>query len=210
MQRGGLAHLVNPGRGIPDLIRRGEILPDVAVVPNDDPQLGRIQSRDDPGAERFERVAVLGAKQRAIRPLPLPLTDVVPDAVAEHVIQRLLFRDVARRLADDHRELALGLHRSRALLGHDDLVLWADDRAHRPKLRLGPGRVFRRLPSPLRHGFQMSAIIRPGGVEDGRDHGRQELHVVEAMAGLGDRVFFERTACDLDDPIVFDDAVADV
>src|SRR6185503_9301466 len=112
---------------IPDLVGRGEALPDRPVVTDGDAELAGVQPRDDPGPERLERVAVLGAKQRPIGALPLPLTDVVPDAVAEDAIQRFIPRDVPRSLPDDDRELPLGLDRAGTILRHDDVLLRSDE-----------------------------------------------------------------------------------
>src|SRR6266403_2880508 len=63
MERRGLAHLVEPRARVPDLVDRREVLPHVAVVTDDDAELGRIEAGDDPGTKRLERVAVLGAEQ---------------------------------------------------------------------------------------------------------------------------------------------------
>src|SRR6185503_16393500 len=112
---------------IPDLVGRGEALPDRPVVTDGDAELAGVQPGDDPWPERLERVAVLGAKQRPIGALPLPLTDVVADAVAEDAIQRFIPGDVPRALADDDRELPLGLDRARAVLRHDDVLLRSDE-----------------------------------------------------------------------------------
>ena len=97
------AELLDPRRRVPDLIGRGEILPYRAVVADDDPELRRIQIGHDPGTERLERVAVLAPEHGPIAPLPLPLADVVADAVAEDVVEGALTRDVPRLLADDDR-----------------------------------------------------------------------------------------------------------
>src|SRR6266571_5237296 len=105
---------------------------------HDDAELGGVQPGDDPGPERFEGVAILAAKHGAIGPLPLPLTDIVPDAVAKNVLQGVFPGDVAGLLAHHHRQLALGLDCARALFRHNDVVLWADERMHRAKIRLRP------------------------------------------------------------------------
>src|SRR6267142_1495321 len=117
-----LAHLVEPGGRVPDLVARREVFPHPAVVADDDAELGRIEPGDDPGTERLERVAVLGAKQGAVGLLPLALAHVVADAVAEHAIEGVVTGDVARLLADDDRELTFGLDRAGRLLRHDDVA----------------------------------------------------------------------------------------
>src|SRR5262245_25566534 len=81
---------------------------------------------------------------------------------------------------------------------------------YRAKIGLGPGRVVWGCPPPPRHAFDMTAVVGAGGVEHRRDNGGQELHLAEGMAGTSHRMFCKRTAGHLDDPLIFDDAVADL
>ena len=70
-----------------------------------------------PGADRAEGVAALALGPLAVAlGLEGALGDVVGDAVAGDVVQRVGLRDVFRRLADDDAELDLpvGLFASRA------------------------------------------------------------------------------------------------
>src|SRR5438309_1965734 len=66
-------------------------------------ELGGVQASDNPGPKRFESVAILPAKHGAIGLLPIPLTDIIPDAVAKDVIQGVFLGDVPRLLAYDYR-----------------------------------------------------------------------------------------------------------
>src|SRR5216683_4135937 len=177
---------------------------------DDDAKLGWVQPSDNPGARRFEGVAILTTKHGPIGLLPIPLTDIVSDAVAKDVIQGVFLGDVPRLLADDYRELALGLHRPGTVFRHDDIFLRADERMHRAKIGLGPGRVVWGGSTPPRHAFDMAAVVGAGGVEHQRDNGGQELHLAEGMAGTGQRMFRKRTAGNLDNPVIFNDAVADL
>src|SRR5437660_1314605 len=77
MQGSRLAHLVEPGGRVPDLVGRGEVFPHRFVVTDDDAELGGVEPGHDERAERLEGVAVLGAEQGAIRLLPFALADVV-------------------------------------------------------------------------------------------------------------------------------------
>ena len=81
---------------------------------------------------------------------------------------------------------------------------------HRAKIGLGPGRVVWGCPPPPRHAFDMAAVVGAGGIEHRGDNGGQELHLAEGMAGTSHRMFRKRTARNLDDLVVFDDAVADL
>src|SRR5262245_61417379 len=113
------AQLLNPGRRIPDLVGRREVLPDRAVMAHDNAELGGVQPGDNAGPKWFEGVAILAAKHGPIAPLPHPLTDIVPDAVAKDVLQGVVPGDVACLLTDHHRQLSLGLHCSRTLFWHN-------------------------------------------------------------------------------------------
>src|SRR5262249_61747714 len=73
VERRGLAHLVKPRRGIPDLVAGGEVFPDLAVMAHDDPELRWIEIGHDVGAEWLERVAVLRSKERGMGRRPLAL-----------------------------------------------------------------------------------------------------------------------------------------
>src|SRR5262245_51834404 len=97
---------------------------------DDNAELGGVQASDNPGPKRFESVAILPAKHGPIGLLPMPLTDIVPDAVAKDVIQGVFLGDVPRFFAYDDRELSLGLHRAGTVFRHDDVVLRADERMH--------------------------------------------------------------------------------
>src|SRR5262249_61801490 len=204
----GLAHLVKPRRGVPDLVAGGEVFPDLAVMAHDDPELRWIEIGHDVGAEWLERVAVLRAKQRAIRLLPLPLAQVVAEAVAEDAVERLFPRDVAGLLANHDRQLAFRLDRARALARHDDVLLGRDDRIYRAQLRLGAARVLRRFSAPPRHTFEVAAVVGAGCVEDARLDRREQLHSAERMGGPRHRVLGEWAPRDFSDQLVFDQAVA--
>src|SRR5207302_7339930 len=93
---------------------------------------------------------------------------------------------------------------------HDDVCLRANERMHRAKIGLGPGRVMWGGPTPPRHAFDMAAVVRTRSVEHRGDNGRQELHLAEGIAGTSHRMVCKRTASNFDDLVVFDDAVADL
>src|SRR5262245_18124267 len=97
---------------------------------DDNAKLSGVQVSDKPGPKWLEGVTVLAAKHGSIGLLPIPLTDIVPDAVAKDVIQGVFLGDVPRLLAYDYRELSLWLHRSRTVFRHDDIFLWANERMH--------------------------------------------------------------------------------
>src|SRR5262245_46573971 len=84
---GGVAtELLNPGRRVPDLLGRREILPYRAVMTDGDAELCGVEAGHNPGSKRFEGVTILAAKHRPIGLLPWALTDIVADAVAEDAI----------------------------------------------------------------------------------------------------------------------------
>jgi hypothetical protein len=56
----------------------------------------------------------------------------------------------------------------------------------------------------------MAAVVGTRGVEHRRDNWGQELYLAEGMAGTGHRMFRKGTARNLNDLVVFDDAVADL
>src|SRR6185295_11431434 len=118
-----------------------KVLPDRAVMADNDAEPGGVQPSDDPGPERFEGIAILTAKHGPIGTLPPALADIIPNAVAKDVLQSIFPGDVPRLLAYDHRQLSLGLHRSGTFFRHNDVLLRADERMHRAKIWLGSGRV---------------------------------------------------------------------
>src|SRR5215510_6269462 len=158
---------------------------------DDDAELRGVQVRDNPGSKRLERIAVLAAKHGPIGLLPIPLTDIVPDAVAKDVIQGIFLRDVPRLLAYDYCELSLRLHRSSTVFRHDDVILRTNERMHRAKIGLGPGRVMWCGPTPPRHTFDMTAVIGTRGIEHRRDHRGQEFYLAKCIAGTRHRMFRE-------------------
>ncbi len=79
----------------------------LAVDARDDAQIGGVEHRLDPRPERAERVVALGAGELHVGALLVAGGDVVGRGVAEHVPQCVLGRDVARRGADHHGQLAL-------------------------------------------------------------------------------------------------------
>src|SRR5215218_7898868 len=132
---------------------------------DDNAELGGVQASDNPGPKWLEGVTVLAAKHGPIGLLPIPLTDIVSDAVAKDGIQGVLLGDVPRLLTYDYCELALGLHCSGTVFRYDDVFLRANERVHRAKIRLGPGWVVWGRPTPPRHAFDMAAVVGAGGVE---------------------------------------------
>src|SRR5262249_31791678 len=103
-----------------------------------------------------------------------------------------------------------GLHRSRALFGHDDVVFRADEGVHRAKIRLRPARVMRWRPAPPRHALHMATVIWSSGVEHRGDNRPQEVYLAYGVTRSGDRVCLEWTAGDLYDTVVFDEAITAV
>src|SRR5215510_4810440 len=97
---------------------------------DDNAKLGGVQASDNAGPKWLEGVTVLAAKHGSIGLLPIPLTDIVPDAVTKDVIQGVFLRDVPRLLAYDYRELSLRLHRSGTVFRHDNVFLRANERMH--------------------------------------------------------------------------------
>ncbi len=95
-------------------------------------------------AERAERVQALGAHPLAVGELQVARGDVVGDRVAAHVLERVGLGHVARRLADDRRELDLPVHALGELARDPDLLAVVDQRrrelAEHERLlrRLGP------------------------------------------------------------------------
>ena len=83
--------------------RLKKILPDRAVMADNDAEPGGVQASDNPGPKRFEGVAVLTAKHGPIGLLPIPLTDIVPNTVAKNIIQGVFLRDIPRLFAYDYR-----------------------------------------------------------------------------------------------------------
>src|SRR5437667_12504723 len=78
------------------------------------------------------------------------------------------------------------------------------------KVGLRLGRVMWGGPTPLRHTFDMAAVVGTRGVEHGRDNRGQEFYLAQWMASTSHRMFRKRTAGNLDDAVVFDDTVADL
>src|SRR5262245_19583880 len=177
---------------------------------DDNAKLGGVQASDNAGPKGLEGVTVLAAKHGPIGLLPIPLTDIVPDAVAKDIIQGVFLGDLPRLLAYDYCELSLRLHCSRTVFRHDDVFLGANERMHRAKIGLGPGRVVRSCPAPLGHAFDMATVVGTCGVEHRWNNGKQELYLAECMASTRHRMFCKWTAGHLDDPVVFDNAVADL
>ena len=92
---------------------------------------GISSARDDPRAERAERVDRLAEREDAashLAPLDVARGDVVEDDVAGDVVHRLLRAEPLAVLADDHRELELVVELLGQVLGIDDRLVRADDR----------------------------------------------------------------------------------
>jgi hypothetical protein len=86
-------------------------------------RVGHLVARHQPGAEGAEGVAALAlVPGAAALDLVLALAHVVDDAIAGHVVERALLRDVARLGADHHAELHLPVALDRVLGQHDRIV----------------------------------------------------------------------------------------
>nr|GEU28106.1 putative aminotransferase [Tanacetum cinerariifolium] len=82
-----------------------------------------VLGRDQPRADRAERVAALAlVPLRAAFELVRPLRHVVDHAVAGHVLERIVFRDVLRAGADDDPELHFPIGLPGPLGQHDRIV----------------------------------------------------------------------------------------
>src|SRR6185369_6412112 len=78
-----------------------------AVDARDQMQVRRIKFRLDHGSNRRERVVAFAdeeAAELALTALQYPVAYVVPARVAEYIIERIAFGNIACFLADDHRE----------------------------------------------------------------------------------------------------------
>jgi hypothetical protein len=87
--------------------------------------------RDDPRAERAERVDRLAEREDAaphLLALDVARRDVVEDEIPGDVVHCLLGAEPLRVAADDHRELELVVQLFRQMLRIDDRVVGADDR----------------------------------------------------------------------------------
>ena len=87
--------------------------------------------RDDPGAERAERIDCLAEGEDAaphLATLDVARSDVVEDDVAGDVVHRLLRPEPLAVLADDHGELELVVELLGEVLRIDDRLVGADDR----------------------------------------------------------------------------------
>src|SRR5262249_22795846 len=82
----------------------------LAVEPDRDTQVVRVEAGDDPGSHRLERVGVLAAPEGPVVALPGALADVVAEGGAEDVVERLRLRHLLSALADDRPPLALLVH----------------------------------------------------------------------------------------------------
>ena len=93
--------------------RRSEVVPSwrtAPLPPGDDPEPGRVQSGGNYRTHRREGVIAFAGKQAAefaFAALQHPIAHVVAARVAEHMLQRVRRRDVARPLSDDDGEFAL-------------------------------------------------------------------------------------------------------
>ena len=109
-------------------------LPRLAVHAQRHREIVRIRDlvrRDDPRAERAERVDRLAEREDAaphLASLDVARGDVVEDDVAGDVVHRLLRAEPLAVLADDHRELELVVELLGEVLGIDDRLVRADDR----------------------------------------------------------------------------------
>ena len=78
--------------------------------------------RDEPVAERAERVEALGARPLALGVLDVARREVVGAAVAAHVVERVGLGDPVPGAADLDRELGLGVDVRRLGRQHDRLA----------------------------------------------------------------------------------------
>src|SRR6185503_4698690 len=92
---------------------------------------------------------VLGAPQRAVVRLPGALAHVVADGPAEHVIERLLLRDVAAALAEHRNQFALVLKLFAGIARLHDILAVRDQRIVGAIADVGARRI-RRLGAALR------------------------------------------------------------
>jgi hypothetical protein len=118
-----------------DHVLGGPVLVRLSVHPEPETEIlrvGDLVGGDQPGAERVEGLAGLALVPLAAAfVLELPLGHVVGHGVPGHTGQRLLGAgQVARRTADDHRELDLPV-RLRAAPGDQDWIVGADDGVRR-------------------------------------------------------------------------------
>ena len=194
----------------------------LAVVPRSEVEVLRLRDLvpgDDPGPLRAEGVEPLADVAGVLlAPAPgVPLADVPADGVAEDVVQRLLFGDLAGGLADDHAQLALEVHVV-GHLGDDHGAARTDDGRHRLQevLRHVVVLVRQFLVAAAHARLHLLPVVhvvgRRGPQRGGVVHGRPQGHLLQGRrvagpdafvdAGLGVRVPGQRLD-DLDHGVAF-------
>ena len=159
---------------------------------------------DDPRPHRLERVAILGAPERAVVRLPGALAHVVADGPAEHVIERFLLRHVAAALAEHRDQLALVLELLAGIARLHDILLMRDQRIVGAIADVGARRIGGLGAALCRHAIDVIAIVHADAEEGARDHRQFELHARERRNLPGRFVIAPRSAIDFDDGVVLD------
>ena len=117
VQRDVAADVADDVIDVEDQVGGAFALADLAVEAHLDVQVVVVESGDEHGANGAECVGTLRTQPLQIVALPVALGDVVACGNAEDVLVRVLFRHVARRLADHHTELdLLGIESSPAFV----------------------------------------------------------------------------------------------
>ena len=181
------------GRHIPDHLGRRVVLSQVAVHVRSQAErlcVGNLVPRDDPRAERRRCVEVLAGAEPILEPplrvgnrLPVAGRHVVGDGIPEHVLERPLARDVAARLADDHRQFDLVIELLRDDGVEDHRVAGADHGQRRFEEELGIVLLNRRLLLTV-----IPVVLT--AVEDDRGQERREQR--DVLERVGDSGMRER------------------
>ena len=173
------------------------------IDPRLEQELAVIDSADDGGTERRERIRALGAPPLQIlllAVLPGAFADIVAAGDAEDGGAGLRRGRVAQVLADYHHHLAFRMHVG-GVARDDDGVCRILQRGHRLVEHL---RV-----RGLRARAQMALVIQTHGQDLARLAGVQQLHVGELVGGAGGGVAVEQAPLDLVDGVAFQGAVGD-
>src|SRR5262249_3059722 len=145
--------------------------------------LAVVHAGDDPRPHRLEAVRVLRAPHRAVAALPGALAHVVADRPAEHVVGRLVLRNLPALLADDGDELTLVLEYLARVLRLDDRVVVRAKRVVGAIADVRPLRELRLHASALGRLDDVIAVV-DAYAEEGRWHGGdQELHGRKLVPG---------------------------